>query len=162
MRRHMWVGWWQTPTVHTYSLEHVMLLDAHSARAQNRSVFFSSHFFFFFIRLCRVLDVACVIQFPDRASNPGSLHCKGGVLADREVPESESESRSVVSDSLRPHGILQARILEWVAFLFSRGSFQPRNRTQVLRCRQILYQLSHQGSPRRLEWVACPFSRGSS
>ena len=24
------------------------------------------------------------------------------------------------------HGILQARILEWVAFPFSRGSFQPR------------------------------------
>ena len=29
------------------------------------------------------------------------------------------------------HGILQARILESVAFPFSRGSFQPRNRTQV-------------------------------
>ena len=28
-------------------------------------------------------------------------------------------------------------------------------------CRQILYQLSHQGSPRILEWVAYPFSRGS-
>ena len=29
-------------------------------------------------------------------------------------------------------------------------------------CRQILYQLSHQGSPRILEWVAYPFSSGSS
>ena len=29
-------------------------------------------------------------------------------------------------------------------------------------CRQILYQLSHQGSSRTLEWVAYPFSRGSS
>ena len=29
------------------------------------------------------------------------------------------------------HGILQARILEWVAISFSRGSSQPRNRTQV-------------------------------
>ena len=29
------------------------------------------------------------------------------------------------------HGILQARILEWVAFSFSRGSSQPRDRTQV-------------------------------
>ena len=29
------------------------------------------------------------------------------------------------------HGILQARILEWVAFLFSRGSSQPRDLTQV-------------------------------
>ena len=40
------------------------------------------------------------------------------------------ESHSVVADSLRPHG-LQARILEWVAFPLSRGSFQPRGRTQV-------------------------------
>ena len=29
------------------------------------------------------------------------------------------------------HGILQARILEWVAYHFSRGSSQPRDRTQV-------------------------------
>ena len=29
------------------------------------------------------------------------------------------------------HGILQARILEWAALLFSMGSFQPRGRTQV-------------------------------
>ena len=31
------------------------------------------------------------------------------------------------------HGILQARILEWGAFPFSRGSSQPRDRTQVSR-----------------------------
>ena len=31
----------------------------------------------------------------------------------------------------RVHGILQARILEWVAILFSRGSPQPRDQTQV-------------------------------
>ena len=29
------------------------------------------------------------------------------------------------------HGILQTRILEWVAVVFSRGSSQPRDRTQV-------------------------------
>ena len=29
------------------------------------------------------------------------------------------------------HGVLQARILEWVAFPFSGGSSQPRNQTQV-------------------------------
>ena len=29
------------------------------------------------------------------------------------------------------HGILQARILEWVAFPFSRGSSQPKDGTQV-------------------------------
>ena len=32
----------------------------------------------------------------------------------------------------------------------------------LLHGRRILYQLSHQGSPRILEWVAMPFSRGSS
>ena len=31
------------------------------------------------------------------------------------------------------YGILQARILEWVAFPFSRGSSQPRDRTQASR-----------------------------
>ena len=30
------------------------------------------------------------------------------------------------------HRVLQARILEWVAFPFSGGSFQPRDQTQVL------------------------------
>ena len=29
------------------------------------------------------------------------------------------------------HGILQARILEWIAFPFSRGSSQPRDRSQA-------------------------------
>ena len=48
----------------------------------------------------------------------------------------ETESRSVVSDSLGPmhglvHEILQARILEKVAFPFSRGSSQPRDPTQI-------------------------------
>ena len=31
----------------------------------------------------------------------------------------------------------------------------------LLHCRQILYQLSHKGSPIILEWAAYPFSRGS-
>ena len=61
------------------------------------------------------------------------------------------------------HGILQARILEWIAFPFSWGSSQPRDRTQGLpHYGQILYQLSHKGSPRTLDWVAYPFSSGSS
>jgi len=46
------------------------------------------------------------------------------------------------------NGILQVRILEWIAIPFSRGSSQTRDRTQVSHCRQILYQLSHQGSPK--------------
>ena len=67
-------------------------------------------------------------------------------------------------------GILQARILEWVAFPFSRGSLSLLQRifpTQgsnpgLPHCRQILYRLSHKGSPRILECVAYPFSSRSS
>ena len=47
------------------------------------------------------------------------------------IDKHETESRLVVSDSLWPHGILQARILEWVTFPFSRRSSQPRDQTQV-------------------------------
>ena len=45
------------------------------------------------------------------------------------------------------HGILQARILEWVAVPFSRASSQPRGWAHVS-CigRQILYHLNHLGS----------------
>ena len=61
------------------------------------------------------------------------------------------------------HGILQERILDWVAMLSSRGSSQPRGSNLGLpHCRRILYCLSHQESPRILEWVAYLFSRGSS
>ena len=96
-----------------------------------------------------------------------------------------SESCSVVYNPM-DYGILQVRILDWAAFPFSRGSSQPRDRTQVshiagrfftseppgkpkntgvgslslrqgifptqesnwglLHCRQILYQLSYQGT----------------
>ena len=38
----------------------------------------------------------------------------------------------------------------------------PRIELRSLHCRQILYNLSHQGSPRTLEWVAYSFSSGSS
>jgi len=52
------------------------------------------------------------------------------------------------------HGILQARILEWIAFPFSRGFSQPRDRTRViLHCRWILYQLSYQGHSGKLQWM---------
>ena len=46
------------------------------------------------------------------------------------------------------HGILQTRIPEWVVISSSRGSSQPKAQTWVS-CigRQILYCLSHQGSP---------------
>ena len=60
------------------------------------------------------------------------------------------------------HGILQARILEWVAFPFSRGSSQPRDQTQISLIAGRFFYLGHKGSPRILEWIAYPFSSGSS
>ena len=48
------------------------------------------------------------------------------------------------------HGILQARILEWVTIYFSREFSPPRDWTHIscVSCisRWVLYQLSHQGS----------------
>ena len=48
-------------------------------------------------------------------------------------------------------GILQARILEWVAMHSSRGSCQPRDHTRVsyIPCigRRVLYHWHHLGSP---------------
>ena len=42
------------------------------------------------------------------------------------------------------HGILQARVLEWVAFPFSRGIFTIQwSNPGLPHCRWILYQLSH-------------------
>ena len=50
------------------------------------------------------------------------------------------------------HGILQARILEWVAMPSSRGSSLPRDRTCISYIsyisRQVLYHYRHLGSPR--------------
>ena len=89
--------------------------------------------------------------------------CQGWVTV---VPE--SESCSVVSDSLRPHGLYSP----WISpgQNTRMGSLSPLQRlfpTQgsnpgLPHCRWILYQLSHQGSPRILEWITYPFSSGSS
>ena len=73
-----------------------------------------------------------------------------------------------MSNSLWPHdytihGILQARILEWVAFPLSRGSSQPRNWTQASCITGGFFtSWATRLSQRILEWVAYPFSRGSS
>ena len=80
----------------------------------------------------------------------------------------ESESCSVVSDSLPSQGLYSP----WnspgyntgVGSLYlSRGLSQPSDWTQISHIAgEFFYQLSHKGSPRILEWVAYPFSSGSS
>ena len=84
------------------------------------------------------------------------------------VPESESESHSVVSNSLQPHGLYSPRnssgqntgvgSLSLLQGIFPTQELNPG----LLHCRQILYQLCHKGSPRIREWVAYPFSSRSS
>ena len=75
-----------------------------------------------------------------------------------------------MSDSLGPHGLWPAR--PWDSpgkntgvgcHALLHGIFPTQGSNPGLpHCRQILYCLSHQGSPGILEWVAYPFSRGSS
>ena len=43
----------------------------------------------------------------------------------------EKKRRDLMYSLYTVHGILQARILEWVAIPFSRGPFQPRDQTQI-------------------------------
>ena len=45
------------------------------------------------------------------------------------------------------HGILQARILEWVAVAFSRGSSQPRDGTQAPTLQADSLPAEPQGKP---------------
>jgi len=79
----------------------------------------------------------------------------------------DCESCSVVSNSLWPHGLYSP----WnspgqntgvgshslLQRIFPTQGWNPG----LPHCRQILYQLSHKGSPRIPEWVAYPFSSGS-
>ena len=80
---------------------------------------------------------------------------------------SESESRSVVSSSVWPHGLQSpwnspcqntgVGSLSLLQGIFPTQRLNP----DLPHCGQILYQLSHKGSPRILKWVAYP-SSGSS
>ena len=80
---------------------------------------------------------------------------------------SESESRSVVSDSLQPHGLYSpwnspGQNTEVGTLSLLQGIFPTQgSNSGLLHCRRILLQLSHKGSPRILEWVAYPFSSES-
>ena len=73
------------------------------------------------------------------------------------IQVSESESHSVVSDSLRPHGLESPRNSPGqntgvVSSSLLQGIFPTRGLNPgLLHCGQILYQLSHKGSPRILE-----------
>ena len=60
------------------------------------------------------------------------------------------------------HGILQAKILEWVAFPFSRGSSQPRDRTQVSYITGRFFTSWATGKPKNTGVSSLSLSSGSS
>ena len=101
----------------------------------------------------------------DRINNNEFIH---STLQLNWVSEWVSGSRSVVSDSLRPHGLYSpwnspgqntgVGSLSLLQGIFPTQGWNPG----IPHCRRILYQLSHKGSPRILEWVAYPFSCKSS
>ena len=108
-------------------------------------------------------------DFPDPGIESGSPALQeDSLLSQPPGTPKGSESRSVVSDYLRPHrlyslwnspgqnpGVGSLSLLQ--------GIFPTQGSNPGLpHCRQILYQLSHKGSPRILEWVAYPFFSGSS
>ena len=78
------------------------------------------------------------------------------------------ESHSVASDALQPHGLYipwnfpgqnsEVGSLSLLHGIFPTQGLNPG----APHCREVLYQLSHKGSPRILEWVVYPFSSGSS
>ena len=77
-------------------------------------------------------------------------------------------SRSVVSDSFVNHALYSpwnspGQNTGVGSLSLLQGIFPTQGSNPGLpHCRQILYQLSHKGSPKIQEWVAYPFSRGSS
>ena len=98
------------------------------------------------LNLSCVTRSSCPIFFPDLSKRPQipdtNKHMERCSAALAFEGESKSVSRSVVSDSLcdpkdcnspgsSVHGILQARILKWVAIPFSRASSRPRDQTWV-------------------------------
>ena len=109
--------------------------------------------------------------FPTQGLNPRLLHCRQ-ILYCLSHQGKWKWNHSVVSNSLWPmdcslpsssvHGILQARILEWVAISFSRGCSQPRDQTWVSRIGGRCFNLwatreahSHQGSLLQRIYTEC-------
>ena len=95
-------------------------------------------------------------------SSPGEISPRLDIL------KSESESCSVISDSLQRHGLWSpwnspGQNTGEGSLSLLQGIFPTQGSNPGFpHCRQMLYQLSHKGSQRILEWVAYPFSSGSS
>ena len=79
------------------------------------------------------------LSITNSQSSPKPMSIESVMPSNHHAPESEvAQSCPTLCYSMdgslpgfSVHGIFQARVLEWVAFSFSRGSSGPRDRTQV-------------------------------
>ena len=76
-----------------------------------------------------LVTVLCILQIS--SGNPSSQLARVSEVAQLCPTLCDTLDCSPPGSSV--HGMLQARILEWVAISFSRDSSQPRDRTQVSR-----------------------------
>ena len=80
------------------------------------------------IRFPSVVQVP-ITQSDTTGINNGGAHSKVKVLVT--VLSNLCNPMDCSPQGSSVHGIIQASVLEWVAIPFSRGSFPPRNQTQV-------------------------------
>ena len=69
-------------------------------------------------------------------------------MIESEVKVAKSHLSLCNSMDYTVHGILQVRTLEWVAFPFSRGSFQPRDQPRSPALQAVSLPAEPQGKPR--------------
>ena len=145
---------------------------------------FWSIIYTWFLLCCRLLSLLCAfVKMPRKSWHFGKRPCSASIYFMYVskpcyfLTQSQglslwtcvwSESCSVVSDSLWPHGLYSSwnspgqntRVgsLSLLQGIFPAQGSNPG----LLHCRQILYHLSHKGSPGILELVAYPFSSRSS
>ena len=125
--------------------------------------------------LCLVIQSCLTLYDPMGCSLQGSsVHggfsrqeCWSGLPCpppeDLPNPEIKPKSPALQADSLLSEPPEKPKNIGVGSLSFLQGIFPNQELHQSLQhCRQILYQLSHKGSPRILDWVAYPFSNGSS
>ena len=80
-----------------------------------------------------ILSCLSCLYILEISSLSGALHANIFSHSDRCVKWKLFSHVQLFATPWTVHGILQARILEWVTFAFSKGSSRPRNWTEVFR-----------------------------
>ena len=108
------------------------------------------------MQLCQKQQSASLLAAPHTQlyclSFVSSLGVKRDIQAVMKVKVKVTQSYPTLCDptDYTVHGILQARILEWVTIPFSRGSSQPRDQTQIFHNAGGFLSATHD---KRQSWV---------